>query len=281
MHPSPRLPGLALAIAVVAASLTATTASATTSANTPTVHTSPATGVSHPHRLVGKKPRKRRTAGSLAAGSTSTNWAGYAQTGTAGDFARSTASWTVPTVSTKYNGYSSTWVGIDGASNSYLTQTGTEADVVNGKAQYYAWWEVITPSDAAPETRFSNFPVTPGDSMTASVVTTGTTSTMTLTDTTTGHTASKVAAYTGPGESAEWIQEDTDVNGYISTAPDWGTVRFSGITVNGANPALDPTQSIDIVDGNGTQETQTSAPNSSANGFSTTWLATGTKTYTG
>ena len=51
-------------------------------------------------------------------------------------------SWVVPTVSTKTNGYSSVWVGIDGYSSSTVEQIGTEEDVVNGKATYYAWYEM-------------------------------------------------------------------------------------------------------------------------------------------
>lgn len=272
---------LAVTLAALATSAVVPTLAVAASVDVPAITSavSASTGV-HGHPLVGRKPRGSKT-GRVAAGSTSTNWAGYAQTGSAGQFRSSTASWTVPKTATTYPGYSSTWVGVDGAANSYLTQTGTEADVVNGKVSYYAWWEVITPSDPAPETRFSRFPISPGDAITASVVTNGTTSTMTLTDTTTGQTASKTAAYTGPGASAEWIQEDTDVNGYISTAPNWGSVTFRAITVNGASPALTSSQSIDIVDGQGTQETRTSAPNSTANGFTTTWLATGTQTYTG
>ena len=84
----------------------------------------------------------------------------------------------------------------------------------------------------------------------------------------------------------EWIEEDTDVNGSISTAPDWQTVTFSGCTVNGtANPGLVSTQAVNIVSAPGLlggllgqgpiQEDVTSAPNSTRNGFSVKWLATG------
>jgi hypothetical protein len=41
-----------------------------------------------------------------------------------------------------------------------------------------------------------------------------------LRDLTTGHSASHTAELDGPGSSVEFIQEDTDVNGYISAAPD-------------------------------------------------------------
>ncbi|WP_338183697.1 G1 family glutamic endopeptidase, partial [Jatrophihabitans sp.] len=74
------------------------------------------------------------------------NWSGYVKTGSG--ISGATGTFTVPRLLTTYNGYSSMWVGVDGASSSdrYLIQTGIEADVVNHKAGYNAWWELITPS---------------------------------------------------------------------------------------------------------------------------------------
>jgi hypothetical protein len=210
----------------------------------------------------------------------SENWSGYIRSGSSGAFTKSTAAWTVPTVSTTYPGYSSTWVGIDGAASNddYLIQTGTEADVVNGRAEYYAWWEVITPSDEAPEVRY-NTTVKPGDAITASV-TKGSSGnwTMSLTDKTSGVTSTHTSSYAGPGESSEWIQEDTDVNNEISPAPDWHSVTFTAITLDGGNPDLKAGDAVVIVDGQGTQETSISAPNSNDKGFTVTWLTTGTAT---
>ncbi|MCW2496834.1 G1 family glutamic endopeptidase [Jatrophihabitans sp.] len=218
----------------------------------------------------------------LMAAGRSLNWSGYIKAGKA--LTSSSASWHVPAVKTSTPGYSSTWVGIDGATSKdgYLIQTGTESDVVGGKAQYRAWWEVITPSNAAPETLYSNFTIHPGDSMHATVskLASGKWS-MTLRDYTTGRTATHTAAFAGTGASAEWIQEDTDVNGYVSTAPNWGTVTISGITVNGANPALTASQAVEIVDAKNTREDSVSAPGASHDGFSVTWLAAGTRTYVG
>ncbi|TWE10104.1 peptidase A4-like protein [Rudaeicoccus suwonensis] len=261
--------------AVTAVAAMATIGMSTASAHPSAAAAAPRANSAVAHRIVGfGKHFGHATNGAT----TDYNWAGYAQTGANGSAKTTSATWTVPTLSTKYNGYSSTWVGVDGFNNSYLTQTGTEADVVNGQVQYDAWWEVITPSDEAPETLFSTLTVKPGDSITASVTTTGSKSTMKLVDNTTGKSASHTASYKGPGSSAEWIQEDTDVNGDISAAPDWHSITFSNILRNGANPDLQSSQSLDIVDQNGTQETSTSAPNSAGNGFTTTWLATGTPT---
>jgi hypothetical protein len=216
----------------------------------------------------------------------SLNWAGYIKPGTG--FTSAAATWKVPTLKTTYPGYSSTWVGVDGASASdqYLIQTGIEADVVAGKASYYAWWELITPTVQAPEVRFTTISVKPGDSVTAKVSkTTKTTWTMTFTNNTTKKTASHTATFAGAGRSAEWIQEDTSVNGFISTAPDWQAVTFTGATVNGASPGLTASQAVDIYSAAGLlggllgqgpiRETSTGAPNSTKNGFTVTWLATG------
>jgi Peptidase A4 family len=212
----------------------------------------------------------------------SLNWSGYIRTGRS--FTRASASWHVPSLKTTYDGYSSTWVGIDGATSTdgYLVQTGTEADVSGGRRSYRAWWEVITPSDPAPETVFANLTVRPGDSISAAVyrVSSGRW-TMRLRDNTTGHSASHTADFAGPGSSAEWIQEDTDVNGYISAAPDWETVTFRYLRLNGANPDLVASEAVDIVDSAGTREDVTSAPTSSGSGFTVTWLAHGTRTAAG
>jgi hypothetical protein len=138
----------------------------------------------------------------------------------------------------------------------------------------------------APEVRFTTVPVKPGDVVTARVakVKTGTW-TITFTNATTKKTASHTAAFAGPAKSAEWIEENTDVNGYISTAPDWQVVGFSGCLVSGVNPGLVASQAVNIVSAPGLlggllgqpgiQEDATSAPNSTKNGFSVKWLATG------
>jgi hypothetical protein len=72
----------------------------------------------------------------------SLNWAGYVRSGSR--FTSASASWVVLTLSSTHDGYSSTWVGIDGATGGdrYLIQTGTGADVVGGRRSYRAWWEV-------------------------------------------------------------------------------------------------------------------------------------------
>lgn len=212
----------------------------------------------------------------------SLNWSGYIRAGHG--FTSASASWTVPTLTSTHDGYSSTWVGIDGATSSdrYLIQTGTEADVSGGQRSYRAWWEVITPTDVAPETLFDSLAVHPGDHVSASVSRLASGRwTMRLRNATTGHSASHTTAFAGPGSTVEWIQEDTDVNGYISTAPDWQSVAFRTVRLNHTNPKLQPGEAVDLVDSHGTREAATGAPTAAGDGFTVTWLAPGTRTYAG
>jgi hypothetical protein len=212
----------------------------------------------------------------------SLNWAGYVRDGHG--LTQASATWNVPSLKSTYNGYSSTWVGIDGATSAdrYLIQTGTEADVSAGRRSYRAWWEVITPTNVAPETVFSTLPVQPGDSVTGSVSRASSGRwTMRLRDNTSGRSASHTVSFAGPGATAEWIQEDTDVNGYISAAPKWGSVSFRQLQLNRANPHLARSEAVDIVDRAGTRETSTSTPNAAGDGFTVSWLAPGTRTLVG
>ena len=158
---------------------------------------------------------------------TASNWSGYAETGS---FAAVSSIWTVPTVLASTSAtYSSTWVGVDGFTNSQLIQAGTEQDYYGGHAHYNAWWEILP----APEAVLSptQYPVGPGDRMHAAIyetsattkVVAGTTTTVehlwtiTLSDSTTGWSFSTTQAYNGAGDSAEWIHEAPVVNGATST----------------------------------------------------------------
>jgi hypothetical protein len=163
---------------------------------------------------------------SVSATWSSSNWSGYAETGT---YTGISSAWTVPTVLASASAtYSSTWVGIDGFTNSQLIQVGTEQDFSGGRAHYDAWWEVLP----APESVLSptQYPVAPGDRMKASIceraattsVTTGTTTTVehlwtiVVADVTRGWTFTTTRPYNGPGASAEWMHEAPLVNGAVS-----------------------------------------------------------------
>jgi hypothetical protein len=190
----------------------------------------------------------------------SSNWSGYAETGS---YSSATATWNVPTVTTGSGSqYSSDWVGIDGYNNSNLIQTGTEQDNINGTAEYQAWWEILP----AAETPISSLTIHPGDSITGSLTKSSSTWTIKLTDNTTGKSYSTSKSYSGPADSVEYIQEAPEVNGSIAKPADISTVTFSGLTENGSNPNLTSSDAIDLVQ-NGTTYYTPSAP-SGGNSFS-------------
>jgi Peptidase A4 family len=168
------------------------------------------------------------------AGWASSNWSGYAKSGT---YTRVTGQWVVPGVSRSNKPtYSSAWVGIDGFTNGNLIQTGTESDYYSGSAHYGAWWEILP----AAETVIPAIAVHPGDHMSAAITKgSGSTWTISITDTTTGKSFSTNQSYSGPGTSAEWIEEAPSVGGRIATLAHYTSPdTFDPETANGSNPGL-------------------------------------------
>lgn len=167
-------------------------------------------------------------------GWSSSNWSGYAITGST--YNSITGSWIVPTVQlSKGDTYSSNWIGIDGFNNSDLIQTGTEQDASSTGTSYYAWWEILP----AAETTISTMTIHPGDHMSASIVNNNNgTWTITLTDNTTGQSFTTTQAYSGPAQSAEWIEEAPTIGGHVATLANYGQTTFDPGTVNGTNPGL-------------------------------------------
>jgi len=107
----------------------------------------------------------------------STNWSGYADTGSG--FSTVTGSWTEPSVScTSQTSLAAFWVGIDGYSSSSVEQDGTLAECYGGTAYYYTWWEMY-PANAI---QVVGQTLRAGDSITASVVRSGTSYTLKVTD---------------------------------------------------------------------------------------------------
>jgi hypothetical protein len=95
----------------------------------------------------------------------STNWSGYAVTGSS--FTSAKGSWIVPSVncSKTPNTYSAFWVGIDGYSSDSVEQTGTISQCDGTTAQYYAWYEFYP----NPSYEITSVPVSPGNVISASV----------------------------------------------------------------------------------------------------------------
>jgi Peptidase A4 family len=172
--------------------------------------------------------------------STSTNWSGYAVTGSR--FTSVSASWKQPTATCSGTAYSSFWVGLDGDTSSTVEQTGTDADCSGSSPQYYAWYEM-----------YPKFPVNlsqtvrPGDTMTASVTTDGRGNfTLTISNTTRGWTNTKTAKLRSAKlASAEVIAEAPSSSGGVLPLANFGTVSFTNAKANGAlltssTPHIDP-----------------------------------------
>jgi hypothetical protein len=173
----------------------------------------------------------------------STNWSGYVATGS--QFTRVSAQWVVPTVQpSQTSESSSTWIGIDGVTNTSLIQTGTEQDTSNGQTTYYAWYELL-PALSIPVEY-----VSPGDTMSASIVETSPGMwTIVIADLTSGQSVTKSVAYSTPQTSAEWIEEaPSSATAQQLTLADYGTAQFTNLAVSGSSSALFP---VDMVDANG------------------------------
>lgn len=244
-----RLAGIALAVIALGAS-------------SPVVAVPAMTAITHHPRISASRPH-----GSL--GWSSSNWSGYAVTGSG--FSSAAGSWVVPSVSaTNKATYSSSWVGIDGFNNSSLIQTGTEQDYYNGSAHYNAWWEILP----AAETVIPSVPVKPGDVMTASITKgSGSSWTITINDVTTGKSFTTVQTYNGQQTSAEWIEEAPTVGGRVAPLAHYGQATFDPGTVNGGNPHLTASEGGVMVQ-NRVQVSTPSGPDGDTDGFNVAYGAT-------
>lgn len=200
---------------------------------------------------------------------TSDNWSGFAATG--GTYTSVSSSWTQPSATCgSGDTYSSFWVGLDGDGTQSVEQTGTEADCSGGSPSYYGWYEMYP----AYPVNYGN-PVSPGDSMTASVSAGGSTFTLTLTDNTAGWTKtttqSSSSAQLG---SAEVIAEAPYSDGVLPLT-DFGTVDFTDSTVNGSPLGDTSPDRIDLVSDGGTTEATTSSLDGSGENFSVAWDSSG------
>jgi hypothetical protein len=199
----------------------------------------------------------------------STNWSGYAATGSNGAFSSVSASWTQPTAtcSSRRNQYASFWVGLDGYSSNSVEQTGTDSDCAGRTPSYYGWYEMYP----AFPVNYSN-PVRPGDHISASVTFSGSsTYTLVLTDSTQGWTQRVTQNESGLARSsAEVITEAPSSSSGVLPLADFGTVNYSSAVANGASlGSLSPTEIV-MIDNSGQQKDSTSAI--SGGSFSNTWI---------
>jgi hypothetical protein len=166
---------------------------------------------------------------------TSSNWAGYADTGPSGDFTNVTSSWVQPAARCgSGDQYAAFWVGLDGYSSRTVEQIGSEADCVGQIAQYSAWYEIYP----SPEVVFSNT-VQAGDQLSASVSYLGSEKfVLTITDSSQHWKRSATRTLAGAARSsAEVIAEAPccTYSGGILPLTDFGTASFSAAKVNNAN----------------------------------------------
>jgi hypothetical protein len=219
--------------------------------------------------------------------STSTNWSGYAVTGTS--FTSAVGSWVVPTATCtgeKTVHYSAFWVGIDGFSSSTVEQTGTDSDCDGATPVYYAWYEFYP----NPSIEITSLRVSPGNHMKASVTYSGGAFTAVIENVTTGKSYTKTATVSGAARtSAEWIAEAPccTSGGGILPLSDFGTGKFGDdyTSVAGTNSAATasasgvigsfPSASINEINKTGSTsspETSTcSALSSDGTSFTCTW----------
>jgi hypothetical protein len=199
---------------------------------------------------------------------TSTNWAGYVDTG--GRFTSVSANWTQPTAQCGADQtFSSFWVGIDGDGTGSVEQTGSEADCNGGTALYFGWFEMFP---AAPVEYIK--PVAAGDAMSASVTTDGNGNfTLTLTDRTQGwNEVTDQTSQTAQLGSAEVIAEAPSSQNGVLPLTNFGTASFTGAEANGApiGSSSGSTTELTMVSGAGALEATPSALNA-AEDFSVTW----------
>lgn len=159
------------------------------------------------------------------------NWGGYAASGSG--FTSISGSWTMPSVTCESSDdLFAPWIGIDGYGNSTVEQTGVQVDCSSGRPVYSAWYEMYPAGDVG-----YGGTVQAGDSISASVVNTGGDNyALTLTDNTRGWTANTSQSLNAQDASAEAVIESPP-----SAYPDFGSVTFSNLTVNGQSfDAYDP-----------------------------------------
>jgi hypothetical protein len=202
----------------------------------------------------------------------STNWSGYADTGSG--FSTVTGSWTEPGVScTSTTSLAAFWVGLDGYSSSSVEQDGTLIECYRGAAYYYTWWEMY-PTNAI---QVVGSTLHAGDSITASVVRSGTSYTLKVTDSSrsadsfsTTQTCSSCA-----NSSAEWIAEAPSGSSGVYPLSDFGSWTESGATVKAGSTSGVISSFTDdeltMINSSGATKAQPGALNSSGNGFGVTW----------
>jgi Peptidase A4 family len=203
----------------------------------------------------------------------STNWSGYADTGSS--FSAVSASWTEPsaTCSRSTTQLAAFWVGIDGYSSSSVEQDGTLIECYQGTAYQYTWWEMY-PTNAI---QVVGSTLAAGDAITSTVTRSGTSYTLTVTDST--HSANSFTetetCSSCANTSAEWIAEAPSGSSGVYPLADFGSWTASGASVTEGSTSGTISSFTDdeitMVDSSSRVKAQPGALNSSGSGFSVAW----------
>jgi Peptidase A4 family len=198
---------------------------------------------------------------------TSSNWAGYVATH--GRFTSVSASWTVPLVKggLQPTEVAAMWVGLDGRGTSTLEQIGTISGMLGGSPAYEVWFEIVP---KAPE--YVQMTLKPGDSVTASVTTSGNGQfTLFIRDNTTHVDFSTVQPSAGSElVTAEVVAEAPSTISGPSPLPDFGTVRFANARANGRPIGTFTWDRLNMSSGT-VPQADTSTLARDAGSFSVTW----------
>jgi len=152
-----------------------------------------------------------------------------------------------------------------------VEQDGTLAQCYHGSAYYYTWWEMY-PTNSIQTVGTA---VRPGDSISASVVRSGSTYTLKVTDSTrSGDSFSTSQSCSGcANSSAEWIAEAPSGRQGILPLANFGTWTESGATVNSGVISSFPDDEITMVNSSGSVKAQPGPLNGSGSGFTVTWVS--------
>ena len=193
----------------------------------------PAHSLAHLATLTRKKANPR-----------STNWAGYAVTGST--YTSVASNWVEPNVTCTANGIVGFWIGLDGWGSTSVEQDGTGVDCSSGTPQQFAWWETY------PENSIQVYdaPVAAGDRMSSEVASEGNGQyVMALTDWTANWSERNVvSAPTAQNASAEIVAEAVTNGNSITALPDFGDIEFTGSTINGGTLQSAAAEPIDMTD---------------------------------
>jgi hypothetical protein len=203
----------------------------------------------------------------------STNWSGYADTGSG--FTEVNGAWTEPSASCSSSGVqlAAFWVGIDGYSSDSVEQDGTLIECYYGGLYQYSWWEMY-PTNAVQVVGSS---VASGDKIFASVVRSGTSYALTVTDSTkpansfsTDQTCSSCA-----NSSAEWIAEAPSGSGGLYPLAHFSTWTLTSASVaegsTSGTISKFPYSEITMVNNSGQVKAQPGPLNGTGTSFNDTW----------